>query len=168
MDLDYLAELRNRDEISVSFVCLGNICRSPMAAAIFSNRTKDLSRPRAIVESGGTSSWHIGQGPHPQSKRTWERAGYEYSHRASQFTNQDLERIDLILTMDSENHTNVIALSSDDSFSRKVFMMRDFDSSIEPGASVPDPYSQDDEAYEHVKELLESAIDGLIATIWNL
>jgi protein-tyrosine-phosphatase len=47
-------------------------------------------------------------------------------------------------------------------------MMRDFDSSIEPGASVPDPYSQDDEAYEHVKELLESAIDGLIATIWNL
>jgi protein-tyrosine phosphatase len=168
MDLDYLAELRNRDEISVSFVCLGNICRSPMAAAIFSNRTKDLSSPRAIVESGGTSSWHIGQGPHPQSKRTWERAGYEYTHRASQFTNLDLERIDLILTMDSENHTNVIALSSDDSLARKVFMMRDFDSSIEPGASVPDPYSQDDEAYEHVKELLESAIDGLIATIWNL
>ena len=167
MDLDYLAELRNRDEISVSFVCLGNICRSPMAAAIFSNRTKDLSGPRAIVESGGTSSWHIGQGPHPQSKRTWERAGYEYTHRASQFTNLDLERIDLILTMDSENHANVIALSSDDSLARKVFMMRDFDSSIEPGGSVPDPYSQDDEAYEHVKELLESAIDGLIEYIWQ-
>jgi protein-tyrosine phosphatase len=138
-----------------------------MAAAIFNNRTLDLSGPRAIVESGGTSSWHIGQGPHPQSKRTWERAGYEYSHRASQFTKLDLERIDLILTMDSENHTNVIALSSDDSFSRKVFMMRDFDSSIEPGASVPDPYSKDDEAYEHVKELLESAIDGLIESIWQ-
>jgi protein-tyrosine phosphatase len=167
MDLDYLAELRNRDEISVSFVCLGNICRSPMAAAIFSNRTKDLSSPRAIVESGGTSSWHIGQGPHPQSKRTWERVGYEYTHRASQFTNLDLERIDLILTMDSENHTNVIAMSSDDSLARKVFMMRDFDFSIEPGASVPDPYSQDDEAYEHVKELLESAIDGLIESIWQ-
>jgi protein-tyrosine phosphatase len=167
MDLDYLAELRNRDEILVSFVCLGNICRSPMAAAIFSNRTKDLSGPRAIVESGGTSSWHIGQGPHPQSKRTWERAGYEYTHRASQFTNLDLERIDLILTMDSENHANVIALSSDDSLARKVFMMRDFDSSIEPGQSVPDPYSQDDEAYEYVKELLESAIDGLIESIWH-
>ena len=167
MDLDYLAELRNRDEISVSFVCLGNICRSPMAAAIFSNRTKDLSSPRTIVESGGTSSWHIGQGPHPQSKRTWERVGYEYTHRASQFTNLDLERIDLILTMDSENHTNVIAMSSDDSLARKVFMMRDFDFSIEPGASVPDPYSQDDEAYEHVKELLESAIDGLIESIWQ-
>jgi protein-tyrosine phosphatase len=138
-----------------------------MAAAIFSNRTKDLSGPRAIVESGGTSSWHIGQGPHPQSKRTWERAGYEYTHRASQFTTLDLERIDLILTMDSENHANVTALSSNDELTRKVFMMRDFDSSIEPGQSVPDPYSQDDEAYEHVKELLESAIDGLIESIWQ-
>jgi protein-tyrosine phosphatase len=167
MDLDYLAELRNRDEISVSFVCLGNICRSPMAAAIFSNRTKDLTGPRAVVESGGTSSWHIGQGPHPQSKRTWERAGYDYTHRASQFTTQDLERIDLILTMDSENHANVIALSSDDLLARKVFMMRDFDFAITPGQSVPDPYSQEDAAYEHVKELLESAIDGLIETLWQ-
>jgi len=167
VDGQYLAELRNRDEISVSFVCLGNICRSPMAAAIFSNRTRDLSGPRAIVESGGTSSWHIGQGPHPQSKRTWERAGYEYSHKASQFTTLDLERIDLILTMDSENHANVLALSGDEEFAKKVFMMRDFDSSIEPGASVPDPYSQDDAAYEHVKELLESAIDGLIKSIWQ-
>jgi protein-tyrosine-phosphatase len=69
--------------------------------------------------------------------------------------------------MDSENHANVTALSSNDELTRKVFMMRDFDSSIEPGASVPDPYSQDDEAYEHVKELLESAIDGLIESIWQ-
>jgi len=167
MDLDYIAELRSRDEISVSFVCLGNICRSPMAAAIFSNRTKDLSGPRAIVESGGTSSWHIGQGPHPQSKRTWERAGYEYTHRASQFTTLDLERIDLILTMDSENHANVTSLSSDEELARKVFMMRDFDTTVKPGASVPDPYSQEDTAYEHVKELLESAIDGLIETLWQ-
>jgi len=138
-----------------------------MAAAIFSNRTKDLSGPRVLVESGGTSSWHIGQGPHPQSKRTWERAGYEYTHRASQFTEQDLERIDLILTMDSENHSNVIALSSDDSLARKVFMMRDFDFAITPGQSVPDPYSKEDAAYEHVKELLESAIDGLIKALWQ-
>lgn len=138
-----------------------------MAAAIFSNRTKDLNSPTAIVESGGTSSWHIGQGPHPQSKRTWERAGYEYVHKASQFTVQDLERIDLILTMDSENHTNVLALSSDASLAKKVFMMRDFDFTIEPGQSVPDPYSQEDAAYEHVKELLESAIDGLIDTLWQ-
>ena len=163
----YLQELRSRNEISVSFVCLGNICRSPMAAAIFSNRTKDLNSPVAIVESGGTSSWHVGQGPHLQSKRAWERAGYEYSHKASQFTIQDLERIDLILTMDSENQANVLALSPHEEHAKKVFMMRDFDFSIEPGQSVPDPYSKEDEAYEHVKELLESAIDGLIETLWQ-
>ncbi len=164
---EYLRELKSHDEIFVSFVCLGNICRSPMAAAIFSNRTKNFTGPRAIVESGGTSSWHVGQGPHPQSKQTWERAGYEYSHRASQITHMDLERIDLILTMDSENHAIVIALSNDDLLARKVFMMRDFDFGIEPGQSVPDPYSQEDAAYEHVKDLLESAIDGLIKTLWQ-
>lgn len=163
----YLQELKERNEIFVSFVCLGNICRSPMAAAIFSNRTKDLVGPRAVVESGGTSSWHIGEGPHPQSKRAWERAGYAYSHKASQFTIQDLERIDLILTMDSENYANVIGLSPNEEHAKKVFMMRDFDFAIEPGQSVPDPYSQDDAAYEHVKELLESAIDGLIQTLWQ-
>jgi protein-tyrosine phosphatase len=138
-----------------------------MAAAIFSSRTKELVGPRAIVESGGTSSWHVGQGPHPQSKRTWERAGYDYLHKASQFTFQDLERIDLILTMDSENHANVLALSPHEEHSKKVFMMRDFDFAIAPGQSVPDPYSQEDAAYEHVKELLESAIDGLIETLWQ-
>ena len=138
-----------------------------MAAAIFSSRTKGLFGPRAIVESGGTSSWHVGQGPHPQSKLTWERAGYDYAHKASQFTSQDLERIDLILTMDSENHANVLALSPNNEHSKKVFMMRDFDFAIPPGQSVPDPYSQEDAAYEHVKELLESAIDGLIETLWQ-
>jgi protein-tyrosine phosphatase len=138
-----------------------------MAAAIFSNRTKDRTGPRVIVESGGTSSWHSGQGPHPQSKSAWERAGYEYTHRANQFTDQDLERIDLILAMDSENYSNVLALSAEDSLARKVFMMRDFDFGIESGQSVPDPYSQDDAAFEHVKELLESAIDGLIETLWQ-
>jgi len=138
-----------------------------MAAAIFSNRTKNLHSPRAVVESGGTSAWHIGQGPHPQSKRTWERAGYEYTHIATQFTSQDLERIDLILTMDAENYENVLVLSPHEEYSKKVFMMRDFDFSIKPGQSVPDPYSLDDVAYEHVRELLESAIDGLIETIWH-
>jgi protein-tyrosine-phosphatase len=69
--------------------------------------------------------------------------------------------------MDSENYSNVIGLSPHEEHSKKVFMMRDFDSAIEPGQSVPDPYSQDDAAYEHVKELLESAIDGLIETIWQ-
>ena len=167
MDLTYFSELKSRDEIFISFVCLGNICRSPMAAAIFSNRTKDLTNPRVVVESGGTSSWHVGQGPHPQSKLTWERAGYEYSHKASQFTKLDLQRLDLILTMDSENYSNVMALSNDDADARKVFMMRDFDFGIEPGQSVPDPYSKEDAAYEHVRELLESAIDGLIQTLWQ-
>jgi protein-tyrosine-phosphatase len=68
--------------------------------------------------------------------------------------------------MDSENFANVTILSTSDADLQKIFLMRDFDSSIPSGASVPDPYSQDDAAYEHVRELLESAVDGLIATLW--
>lgn len=167
MDLSYLTELRDRDEIFVSFVCLGNICRSPMAAAIFSNRVKDLTSPRAIVESGGTSSWHIGEDAHPQSRKAWEAVGYSYSHRASQFSTLDLERLDLVLAMDTENFANIRALARSESDLKKIFLMRDFDSSTSPGASVPDPYSHEDQAYEHVRDLLESATDGLIAQLWQ-
>jgi protein-tyrosine phosphatase len=137
-----------------------------MAAAIFSNRTKDLTSPRAIVESGGTSSWHVGQDAHPQSKKAWEAAGYSYQHRASQFSPLDLERLDLVLTMDTENFANVSALARNDKDLEKIFLMRDFDSSAPSRASVPDPYSFEDEAYEHVRDLLESATDGLIKAIW--
>lgn len=167
MDLSYLTELRDRDEIFVSFVCLGNICRSPMAAAIFSNRVKDLTSPRAIVESGGTSSWHIGEDAHPQSRKAWEAVGYSYSHRASQFSKLDLERLDLVLAMDTENFANIRALATSETDLKKIFLMRDFDSSTSPGASVPDPYSHEDQAYEHVRDLLESATDGLIAQLWQ-
>ena len=167
VESDYLAELKHRDEIFVSFVCLGNICRSPMAAAIFSNRVKGFTSPRASVESGGTSSWHIGEDAHPQSRKAWEAAGYSYTHRASQFSTLDLERIDLVLAMDSENFANIRALARSEHDLKKIFLMRDFDNSIPPGASVPDPYSHEDQAYEHVRELLESAVAGLINAVWQ-
>jgi protein-tyrosine phosphatase len=171
MDRDYLAELRNRDEISISFVCLGNICRSPMAAAIFSNRTKDFSGPRAIVESGGTSSWHIGQGPHPSSEKIWEAAGYKHSHTARQFTANDFFVHDLILVMDSSNHQNVISLAESEEHREKVFYLRNFDpllKGIDPSSAdyfkleVPDPYNQSDEAYEATLAMVERAVEGLL------
>ncbi|NCW94212.1 MAG: hypothetical protein EBW79_04345 [Actinobacteria bacterium] len=66
-------------------VCYGNICRSPMAAAVLHNKVAKIETPKILVDSAGTSHWHVGQGPNPPSKRTWERAGYKYEHVASQF-----------------------------------------------------------------------------------
>ena len=152
-------------------VCMGNICRSPMAAAVLSSRTADWSSPKIIVDSSGTSAWHIGQGAHPTSQKTWEKAGYKYSHSASEFKSNDFFEADLILVMDSNNFRNVIKLAPDEQSRGKVFYLRSFDpalSAIDPSSAkfyeleVPDPYNQSVEAYEETLVMIESAVDGLL------
>lgn len=144
-------------------VCLGNICRSPMAAAVLATRTRGIETKEIVVTSSGTSSWHIGQGPNPPSKRVWERAGYSYAHVASQTTPERIERADLILVMDSENYSNVLAISDPDHHS-KVFYLRDFDPSDDL-REVPDPYGRCDDAFESVLGMVERSVDGLLTAL---
>ena len=152
-------------------VCMGNICRSPMAAAVLSNRTADWIKPKIIVDSSGTSAFHIGQGAHPTSQKTWEKAGYKYSHSARSFKSSDFFESDLILVMDSSNFRDVIKLAPDEQSKSKVYYLRSFDSeltAIDPGSSqffkleVPDPYNQSVEAYEETLSMIEHAVDGLL------
>ena len=157
-----LSHLRSRDEILVTMVCLGNICRSPMAAAVLANRTKDWSAPKILVDSAGTSNWHVGEGPNPPSKRTWEAAGYKFEHVASQITEARMKKSDLILVMDRSNHQNVLALTDDVELHKKVHFLRDFDYTIAGEREVPDPYSLPDSAFQEVLEMVERAIDGLL------
>jgi len=152
-------------------VCLGNICRSPMAAAVLAGKTADWQTPRIEVHSSGTGSWHLGQGPHPSSQRIWEAAGYKYSHTARQFGTNDFFVHDLILVMDSSIYHNVISLAESDEQRSKVFYLRNFDRDlrdIDPSSAdyfkleVPDPYNQSDEAYEKTLVMVERAVDGLL------
>lgn len=163
MSLPDLSYLKNRDPIEVMMVCLGNICRSPMAAAVLATRAREIESKEIVVTSSGTSSWHIGQGPNPPSKRVWERAGYSYTHFASQTTAERIERADLILVMDSENLSNVLAISKPDHHA-KVFYLRNFDLS-DDFREVPDPYGKDDEAFESVLGMVERSIDGLLTAL---
>ena len=133
-----------------------------MAAAVFAHKAAHLTRPRIIVDSAGTSSWHVGEGPNPQSQRIWERAGYRYDHVASHFDIDRLKESDLVLVMDRSNHANVLQLTSDTELHKKVHYLRDFDYSIAGEREVPDPYSLPDEAFEEVLEMVERATDGLI------
>jgi len=157
-----LSHLRNRDEILITMVCLGNICRSPMAAAVLANRTADWKAPRILVDSAGTSNWHVGEGPNPPSQRTWEAAGYKYDHIASQITEARIKKSDLILVMDRSNYRNVMSLTEDVDLHKKVHFLRDFDYSIAGDREVPDPYSLPDSAFEEVLDMVERAIDGLL------
>ena len=152
-------------------VCMGNICRSPMAAAVLSNRTADWTSPRITVDSSGTGAWHVGQGAHPTSEHVWRSAGYEYTHAARQFQASDFFVTDLILVMDSNNLQNVMTLADSDESRSKVFYLRNFDEllkSIDPQSQdyfkleVPDPYNQSVAAYEETLTMIERAVSGLL------
>jgi protein-tyrosine phosphatase len=160
--------------LNVAMVCLGNICRSPMAAAVLASKARSITEIEIIVSSSGTSGWHIGQGPHPTSKKVWEKEGYVHHHEASQFKVNDFFINDYILVMDSSNFENVISLAPSQDDAKKVFYLRSFDPElrqIDPLSSqyhqleVPDPYNQPEDAYEKVLKMIESAIDGFIKTV---
>jgi protein-tyrosine phosphatase len=160
--------------LNVAMVCLGNICRSPMAAAVLASKARSITQMEIIVSSSGTSGWHIGQGPHPTSKKVWEKAGYLHHHEASQFKVNDFFVNDYILVMDSSNFENVISLAPSQEEARKVFYLRSFDpelSQIDPLSSeyhqleVPDPYNQPEDSYERVLKMIESAVDGFIESV---
>jgi protein-tyrosine phosphatase len=133
-----------------------------MAAAVLANRTSDWSAPKILVDSAGTSDWHVGEGPNPPSKKTWEAAGYKFDHVASQITEARMKKSDLILVMDRSNHRNVLALTQDSALHSKVHFLRDFDYTIAGEREVPDPYSLPDSAFEEVLGMVERAVDGLL------
>lgn len=148
-----------------------------MAAAVLAGKSIDWDSPKIIVDSAGTGSWHVGQGPHPTSKKIWERAGYSHQHRAKQFTVNDFFVNDLILVMDSSNYQNVLSLAESEDQRAKVFYLRNFDpqlKAVDPTSSeyskleVPDPYNQSDEAYEETLAMVERAVDGLLQELRNL
>ena len=148
-----------------------------MAAAVLAGKTADWKAPQINVHSSGTGPWHIGQGPHPSSKKIWEAAGYQHQHVAKQFTANDFFIHDLILVMDSSNYHNVISLAETDDHRSKVFYLRNFDpelKDVDPSSAnyftleVPDPYNQSDEAYEATLIMVERAVDGLLQELKNL
>jgi protein-tyrosine phosphatase len=148
-----------------------------MAAAVLAGKSADWIAPRIDVHSSGTGSWHIGQGPHPSSKKIWEAAGYKHSHTAKQFKVNDFFVHDLFLVMDSSNYHNVISLAESEEHRSKVFYLRNFDPAlkdIDPSSAdyfkleVPDPYNQSDEAYEKTLAMVEHAVDGLLQELKNL
>ena len=174
MNQSVISSIKGRDQLSITMVCLGNICRSPMAAAVLANKKASIKSPVITVDSAGTGPWHIGQGPHPSSKKIWEKAGYKHDHTAKQFTSNDFFVHDLILVMDSSNFHNVISLAATDEDRAKVFYLRSFDPDlqrIDPNSAdyfkleVPDPYNQSDEAYEATLAMVERAVDGLLAEL---
>lgn len=148
--------------IRVLFVCLGNICRSPSAEAVFRHRLEAAGLDdRAEADSAGTAAWHTGKPADPRAVAAAEDRGVVITGVARQVDPVDFERFDLILAMDAANRTNLLALPGADP--ARVRLMREFGG--EPDADVPDPYYGEDDGFGEVLDLLERCCDGLIAEI---
>lgn len=166
--------LRTKGAISIEFVCLGNICRSPMAAAILDGKSRTIKKPKILVTSSGTGAWHVGESANYLSQETWEKYGYLYDHTAQKFNPSSFNEVDLILAMDNSNRKNILSLCKSMEDMNKVLLLKQFDprlSHIDPNGEevnkleVPDPWGLDSAAFEKVFWGIESAIDGLIQTI---
>jgi len=157
----------------IMMVCLGNICRSPMAAAVLENKARQAGIDIEVASSG-TAGWHSGDGPNEMSLQVWSDAGYEYDHTAQHFTPDMFDEYDLILVMDHSNYADVIAQSSDTSHIAKVRFLRSFDPKLTkidhtgPAGDqlvVPDPWNLPRSEFEAVLEMIEKSVNGLLVTL---
>ena len=147
--------------MKVLFVCLGNICRSPLAEAIFLHKIKEKGLGNDFEASScGTSNYNIGDPPDPRTIRNASKKGIEIQHVCRQLSYSDLENFDLILPMDKSNYDHILNLKNASLYADKISLMREFDP-LGKG-DVPDPYSGSERDFQEVFEILDRSIDGLI------
>jgi protein-tyrosine phosphatase len=148
--------------ISVLFVCLGNICRSPTAEAVFARDVRAAGLAHAFaIDSAGTGDWHAGELAHPPTRALASSRGVEITHRARQIRRTELASCDIVLAMDASNRRNVLALAASEAERAKVHLFRAFDPEAAPHAEVPDPYYSGE--YAEVFAICERASAGLLA-----
>ncbi|GAB3648231.1 low molecular weight protein-tyrosine-phosphatase [Echinicola sediminis] len=152
--------------IKVLFVCLGNICRSPLAEAIFNHQIKELGLENKFQsDSCGTSDYHIGELPDERSIKCAEQHGVHISHRGRQLCHTDIRDFDFIIAMDKSNRTNIHKLmEAYNQQHEQIHLMRDFQNNPD-AEEVPDPYYGGEEGFEKVYQILNESIQGLITTL---
>ncbi len=142
-------------------VCLGNICRSPMAEGILRHKTQSRT-PAFEIDSAGTSRFHTGEAPDKRAIEKMRKYGIDISGlRARQFVKEDFERFDLILAMDENNYADILQLARHPEDAQKVKLILDY-AFPEQRMSVPDPYYGGDSGFENVYSLLDKACDQVI------
>lgn len=142
--------------IRVLFVCLGNICRSPLAEGHFKKLIKDNNLTgKVFCDSAGTASYHLGSLPDKRTQANASGHGLALIHHARQFNTGDLHHFDYILAMDSSNLEDINYLKKAVKDSKaKIFLMRYFDPEAK-NSGVPDPYSGGPSGFEEVYQILE-------------
>jgi protein-tyrosine phosphatase len=150
-------------KIRVLMVCMGNICRSPMAHGVFAKRLRDTGLEHVVeVDSAGTHGYHAGEPPDRRAQVTARSRGYELSDlRARRLQEQDFHEFDYILVMDQENLSHAQSLQPEDGKAR-LHRFLEF-AATRSEREVPDPYYGGAQGFEKVLDLVEDAAEGFLS-----
>ena len=149
--------------VRVLFVCLGNICRSPVAEGVFRQKVREAGLESFIeMDSAGTGAWHVGNPPDRRMTATARSRGVDISlQRARQFVDTDLADFDHILAMDRSNLHDILYLDTGGDFGQRVTLFRQWDPEPE-NYEVPDPYYGGEEGFETVFEIVDRTAEALL------
>ncbi len=149
--------------VRLSFVCLGNICRSPTAEAVMRHLVKKEGlEAKILLDSAGLGDWHLGEARDARSQAVGRKRGVPLEGVARQFQPDDFARFDYVLAMDRQNRDGLLRLAPDDQARAKVRLLRSFDPQSPADAEVPDPYYGGPQGFDKVFDICEAACEGLL------
>lgn len=153
--------------VNVLYVCLGNICRSPLAEATFNQLVNEKGLQHSLhADSAGTAGYHVGKYADPRAVKVAARHGIQLDHVVRKITAEDLDKFAHIVVMDEQNFEDLHKLYYDikgvPPSADKLFLIRDFDPEVRGVHDVKDPYFEGDEAFEEVFEVLKRSNEKLI------
>lgn len=155
-------------KVSVCFVSLGNICRSPMAEGILTKLVIDAGlRGRIRVDSVGTGAWHKGERADKRARDLASERGYELNSVCRQITAPDFVTHDLLIAMDQTTVSALMELASDAKAKLKIKLLRDYDARASKGSEVQDPYYGTAEDFRRAFDIIEAACIALLAHLRN-
>lgn len=150
----------------VMFVCTGNICRSPLAEAVFRDLIEDGKLgDRFEIASSGTTAYHVGQPADERMRGVAASHGVAIRHRSQQLEESDLDDYDLLLAMDQSNLREMKLIARGRDHRGKIHLFREFDPQGGPGAEVPDPYYGGHAGFERVFAMVDRTCRALVAAL---
>ena len=153
----------NSDTTGVLFVCLGNICRSPLAEGIFQHLVEEAGVSDEFeIDSAGTGSWHVGERPDTRAIAVARAHGITLPSRARQITPEDLDHFDYVIAMDLENVRNLENMAESSRTDVQIHLLREFDPE-HTGDEVPDPYYGGASGFEKVFKIVSQSCEALLA-----